>query len=104
MKNRTGGQPGNGGIAVPSKTAKSTPPPSSTANQGQSPSLDYIPTSVAKRTRAQVAAPAGQRAAAKTDSSSKYQADEAPCNPGQLLAEEEEESEESSSDDEKPIR
>ena len=107
MKKRTGDQPGIGGMAVPSKTAKvaqSIPPPSNTANQGQSPSLDYIPTSISKRTRAQSTAPAGQRSPAKTASSSKDQADEAPCNPGQLLAEEEEESEESSSDDEKPIR
>ena len=91
-------------MAVPSKATKSTPPPSKTDGQGLSPSLDYIPTSISKRTRAQSTAPAGQRSPAKTDSSSKDQADEAPCNPGQLLAEEEEESEESSSEDEKPIR
>ena len=90
MKKRTGGQPGNGGVTVPSKTAKSTPPPINTANQGQSPSLDYIPTSIAKRTRAQLAAPAGQRSPAKTDSSSKDQADEAPYSPDVRAKEEEE--------------
>ena len=94
-------------MEVPSKAtkvAKSTPPPSKTASQGQSPSRDYIPTSIAKRTRAQSTASFGQRMATKTDSSSKDQADEVPYNPGQLLAEEEGESEESSSEDEKPIR
>ena len=48
---------------MPSKTTKvtkSTPPPSKTAVQGQSLSLNYIPTSIAKRTRTQLADPAGQ--------------------------------------------
>ena len=89
MKKRTGDQPGIGGMAVPSKAAKSTPPPSNTAGQGLSPSLNYIATSIAKRTIAQLAAPAGQRSPAKTDSSSK--GDKVPYSPGQLLAEEEEE-------------
>ena len=80
----------NGGMAVPSKTAKLTPPPSNTAGQGQSPSINYIPTSIAKRTRAQSTAPAGQRATAKTDSSSKAQADEAPYSPDVRAKEEEE--------------
>ena len=97
MKKRTGEQPGIGGMAVPSKTAKSTPPPSKTAGQGQSPSRDYFPTSIAKRTRAQSTASTRQRAAAKTDSSRKVAY-------GQLTAEEEEESEEGSSEEENPIR
>ena len=82
------------------KVAKSTPPPSKTASQGQSPSRDYIATSsIAKRTRTQLAASAGQRAAAKTDSSSK--ADEAPYSPG---VKKEEESDDSSFEGENPIR
>ena len=83
----------NGGMAVTSKAAKATksiPPPSNTAGQGQSPSCDHFPTSIAKRTRAQSTAPAGQRAAAKTDSSSKAQADEAPYSPDVRAKEEEE--------------
>ena len=72
-------------MAVSSKAAKSTLPPSKTAGQGQSSSLNYIPTS-------------------KTKSSSKVQADKFPYSPGQLLVEEEDESEESSTEDEKPIR
>ena len=89
-------------MEVPSKAtkvAKSTPPPRKTASQGQSPSRDYIPTSIAKRTRTQLAASAGQRAAAKTDSSSK--ADEAPYSPG---VKKEEESDDSSFEGENPIR
>ena len=99
MKKRTGKQPGIGCMALFSKTAKaakSIPPPSSTAGQGQSPSR---PTSIAKRTKTQSTASTGQRAAAKTESSRKV-----PYSPGQLIAEEDEESEESSSEEEQPIR
>ena len=76
MKKRTGEQPGIGGMAVPSKTAKAT-------------SLDYFPTSIAKRTRAQSTSSAGQRSA-QTDASSKDQADEAPYSPDVRAKEEEE--------------
>ena len=89
-KKRTGKQPGIGGMAVPykaAKAAKSIPP----AGQGQSPSRPYFPSSIAKRTRAQSTASAGQRLAAKMDASSKDQADEVPYNPGQLIDEEQEE-------------
>ena len=89
-KKRTGKQPGIGGMAVPykaAKAAKSIPP----AGQGQSPSRPYFPSSIAKRTRAQSTASAGQRLAAKMDASSKDQADEVPYNPGQLISEEQEE-------------
>ena len=75
-RKRTGEQAG----AVPSKaaktaklSAKSTPPPTTA---GQSPSLNYIPTSRAKRTTRDQ----GQKGPAK--------ADDAPYSPGQLLAEE----------------
>ena len=91
------------GMAVSSKAVKSTLPPI-TAGQGQSSSLNYIPTSIANRTRTQLAASSGQRTAVKTKSSSKVLADKFPYSPGQLLVEEEEESEESSIEDEKPTR
>ena len=90
-------------MAVSSKAAKSTLPPITTG-RGQSHSLNYIPTSIAKSTRAQSTARAGQRSAAKTDSSGKSNANDAPYSLGQLLVEEEEESEDSSFEEEKPIR
>ena len=104
VKKRTGGQPVNGSMVLPYKTAKSTPPPNNTAKKGRHPSLDYIPTLIDKRTRAQSTAPAGQRSPDKMDSSSKDQADEVSYNPGQLLAEEEEELEVSSCEEKKTIR
>ena len=70
-------------MAVPSTAAQSIPPPITTG-QGQSPSCDYFPASIAKRTRAQSSDPTRQRSAIKTDSSSLIAKEEEEPIPGRI--------------------
>ena len=72
----------NGGMAASSKPLKAAK-----RSAAKSPSL----TSITKRTRTQLAAPTGQKAAVKTESSLSIKEFEVPYSPGQLKAEEEEE-------------